>query len=323
MSDGENLTKQIRIQLQSDDKGLIGRECPTCEGYFKVKPGTGIKDSIPCTCPYCGHVGEHKTFYTKEQIAYARSYALREAGEMAKGFIRNFAQDFNRKNDKRDSFISFRMSVQENELPLANYEEKQLETTLICGQCTLQYAVYGVFAFCPDCGRQNSIQILMKSLEVSEKLLLIAQEQDKETAGTLIASSLNGIVATFDGFSKRLCRDYAEYSSDKARASTVSFQNVLKSRKQVSKFFGIDFAAFLSEVEWQNLNRAFQKRHLFAHNMGIIDEQYKQIADDQSASVGRKVVLDIREVRQTAELVKQIGLYLEQKFVQLSEERQQ
>lgn len=323
MSDSEgSFTKQVRIQFGLDDEGFLGRECPECEGYFKVKLGTGLKDLAPCTCPYCGHVGDHKSFYTKEQIEYARSVALREAGEMAKGFLRNYAQDFNRRHSRRDSFISLHMSVRENELPLANYEEKQLETMLTCGQCTLEYAVYGVFAFCPDCGRQNSIQILLKSLEVSEKLLTIAQDQNKEVADSLMVSSLNGVVAAFDGFGKRLCRDHTEISSNKVRALTVSFQNVFKARKLVLELFGFDFATCISKAEWRSLNRAFQKRHLFAHNMGVIDEPYKQMSGDQAALVNRKVTLSDEEVMEASTLVKQVGLFLEQKFTQLSEERQ-
>ena len=43
--------------------------------------------------------------------------------------------------------------------------EKQLETEVVCVNCTLRYSVYGVFAFCPDCGQHNSLQILDKNLD--------------------------------------------------------------------------------------------------------------------------------------------------------------
>lgn len=35
--------------------------------------------------------------------------------------------------------------------------------------------------------------------------------------------------------------------------------------------------------------RAFQKRHLLAHKMGVIDEDYVQKASDPGAVVGRKI----------------------------------
>lgn len=80
MSNTGNLGNQITVPLQTDDEGYFGRECPVeeCLGYFKVTPGTGIKGPAPCHCPYCGHSGDQKTFFTQEQIEYAQSVALRK-----------------------------------------------------------------------------------------------------------------------------------------------------------------------------------------------------------------------------------------------------
>ena len=48
--------------------------------------------------------------------------------------------------------------------PIRYYSEETLETKVVCDECTLRYAIYGVFAFCPDCGKHNSLQILNKNL---------------------------------------------------------------------------------------------------------------------------------------------------------------
>jgi hypothetical protein len=69
------------VPIAPDEQGLIGRECPksVCEGYFKIKPGTGLTGSdLTCTCPYCGHTAPPDHFWTKDQIEYVKSIAVRK-----------------------------------------------------------------------------------------------------------------------------------------------------------------------------------------------------------------------------------------------------
>jgi hypothetical protein len=42
-------------------------------------------------------------------------------------------------------------------------------------RCTLDYAIYGVFAFCPDCGAHNSLQMLQKNFKVIPKLMRLGK----------------------------------------------------------------------------------------------------------------------------------------------------
>ena len=74
------LGSNISVSISADENRFTGRECPQpdCEGYFKIELGTGLKgDGLPCHCPYCGHAAGHDQFWTKEQIEYARSVAMR------------------------------------------------------------------------------------------------------------------------------------------------------------------------------------------------------------------------------------------------------
>ena len=75
-----NLGNSISVALQADEDGYFGRECPNpdCLGYFEVTFGTGVKGPAPCHCPYCGHSGDQNTFFTQEQIDYARSVLMRK-----------------------------------------------------------------------------------------------------------------------------------------------------------------------------------------------------------------------------------------------------
>src|SRR5438067_8432647 len=74
----KRLGNRIEVPMKPDAEGYMGRECPDqgCLDYFKITLGTGVKGPAPCHCPYCGHTGDHDTFWTQEQIEYAKSVAL-------------------------------------------------------------------------------------------------------------------------------------------------------------------------------------------------------------------------------------------------------
>src|SRR5713226_4313855 len=68
---------RMTVSIRPDEGGYLGRECPECEHYFKITPGTGLKgEDLPCVCPYCGHHNSHDTFFTQDQIEYAQSVAV-------------------------------------------------------------------------------------------------------------------------------------------------------------------------------------------------------------------------------------------------------
>ena len=76
-----------------------------------------------------------------------------------------------------------------------DYREKQLETEVICDKCTLRYAIFGVFGWCPDCGAHNSAEILGKNLELAKKELTLAQSVEKDLAEHLIGDALENVVS--------------------------------------------------------------------------------------------------------------------------------
>jgi hypothetical protein len=276
----KSLGNQVKVPIRADEDGYLGRECPNpdCEDYFKITPGTGIQGPAPCHCPYCGHTGESKTFWTREQIEYARSVVKQKVVEAV----------------RQDLKVKLKPGAP---VPIRWYREKNLETDIVCDQCGLRYAIYGVFAWCPDCGVHNSLQILAKNLETATKRLALAQSE-KDLAEALVADALSGIVSGFDGFGRELCTD---------GDNRASFQNLEGGRKRVQQQFGFDMADAVTEEEWRSACRSFQKRHLIAHRTGVVDEEYVQKACDPAAVVGRKVALASGEVASLIGVVERIG----------------
>lgn len=293
----ERLGSQFSISIPAGEDGLVGRECPDteCESYFKIQPGTGLKgDGLPCHCPYCGHKAGPDKFFTKAQIEYAKSIVLSQVtGALLKDLK---TLEFN--HQPRGGFgIGISMKVTGQPTPIRHYREKQLETEVVCDKCTLRYMIYGVFGFCPDCGIHNSLQILGKNLELVDKMLAVAEVQEHVVAQVLIENALEDCVSSFDGFGRETCRVFSPQSAAPEKAAEIRFQNIASARQRVREHFGVDFAVGLNDSEWSLVLRCFQKRHLLAHKMGVVDEEYIQATSDHTAVLGRKSQVDSTEVR--------------------------
>jgi hypothetical protein len=202
-------------------------------------------------------------------------------------------------NRQRHDLISITATVKDEPLPpIHQYREKKLETSVIC-QCGLDFAVYGVFGYCPDCGRHNSHAILERNLHLAGKILDLARNQDGEVRERLVGTSLESCVAAFDGFGRELFRIWPELPL----GDNPSFQNIVTAKERISKAIGLDISAKMPEDDWDLLVISFQKRHLLAHKMGVVDEEYLRKTGDASAVCGRKVTIAAADVERLIRLL--------------------
>jgi hypothetical protein len=302
-----NLGSQFSISLPPDEGGFIGRECPVaeCEGYFKLQPGTDLKgENRPCHCPYCGHEADSDKFSTKAQVEYAKSVVMRQVtGALLKDLK---SLEFNHR-PRGALGIGISMKVSGKPPALRYYRESKLETEVVCDRCTLRYTIYGVFGFCPDCAVHNSLQILIKNLELVEKLLAVAETQEPPVAQHLIENALEDCVSAFDGFGRETCRVFAPKAVKPEKAAEIRFQNIAAARGRVREQFSVDFAATAAPADWSYILRAFQKRHLLAHKMGVVDEDYLAATGESPALLGRKISILAPEVRELSGRLQALG----------------
>ena len=302
------LGNSVSVSLPKDENGLIGRECPQpdCEGYFKVKSGTGLTEpGLPCHCPYCGVSAPQDHFYTKEQIEYAHSVALRKVADALHQDLKSL--EFESKPSGGFG-IGISMKVKKGaSLPIRSYREKKLETHVTCDSCTLEYAVYGVFAYCPDCGSHNSLQILERNLSLARRMIELSQDLEEGLQRHLLENALEDCVSAFDGFGRELCLLNAQKATDANKAAKVSFQNLVVAEDKLKSLFGWSLESKIGQPSWQELVRAFQVRHLIAHRMGVVDEEYKSKSGDQYAISGRKVELSLTGVSEVIDLVLELS----------------
>ena len=74
--------------------------------------------------------------------------------------------------------------------------------------------------------------------------------------------------------------------------------------------FGIHLDQVLTTDEWGIANISFQIRHLIAHKMGIIDENYVTKTGDSSWIVGRKIIISHNDVLNLIPIIQKMAEFL-------------
>ena len=288
---------EFSVKIEPDEEGYTGRECPECEKYFKIKFGTGLPDATDCHCPYCNYIGPQDEFWTKQQIEYAQSVALNKiSGDLLKSLKKMEVKP------KRNQLISIGIEVKGRPIPITYYSEKELEEKIECENCTLQYTIYGTFGYCPDCGIHNSKQIVEANFELVLKILDLAPSAEKEVKSKLVENALEDCVSAFDGYAREHCSD---------NYNRISFQNIEAARNKILTDHGFNISAGLDGAQWLFVIEQFQKRHLLAHRMGVIDDEYIKKISGNPLQIGRKVSVSENDVR---ELVKILTVVAENLF---------
>ena len=299
----------VKVNLSPDEQGFTGRECPKCYKYFKVKFGTGLPTSI-CHCPYCGYTGDHNEFFTKDQIEYAKSMALKEVMDQViepeLGKLERSFKELERAT--RGGFIQIKVKTQRSpvRLSLKYYQEKELETYVTCDNCGLEFAIYGVFANCPDCDMLNASVIFRKSIEVAHKRihLLDSIKDEAELQEAILEDALSGGVSSFDALGKVLQSRYSTIFPEKPKNL---FQNLTALSDALSKSVGKSLSDIIGKEDFEFLFKMFQVRHIYEHNMGVIDDDFVRKVPNLGYLKGRKYPLEQDEIEKALALILETG----------------
>ncbi|MFA5818749.1 MAG: hypothetical protein WC854_05670 [Bacteroidales bacterium] len=299
---------KIDIPVLTDDNGFVGRECPECEQYFKVKFGTGLVTD-ECICPYCGHKNNQDHFYTKDQIKYIESYVKKYAFEqILKPGLRKIDQSFkNLEHQTRNSMLQIKVktNVDNIKYTIDCYQESELETNITCNSCNLEFSIFGVFANCPDCGQLSAITVFKKSLEVVKRKLKLSTEiEDNELKISFLEDALNNSISTFDSLGKALIQKHDDIL--KTRSLNL-FQNISLLSETLKNNKGKSISQLIGNESYEFLLKMFQVRHIYGHNFGEIDEIFAKRLPKFESMIKRKYVLHIDEINSLIMEVEKLG----------------
>jgi len=298
----------VQIKFPTDENGMIGRECLKCERYFKLKPGTGLPIDTT-NCPYCDYAGSSNTFYTTDQNEYIRSVATKEAYEKIlrpaiDKMLTNLEQST---RSSKYVKITVNRSGTKKFFPIKYYDEKELETHVTCDNCSLEFAIYGVFGRCPDCADLNAFTIYAKSLEVTKRQidLFEAETNDNQIRENNLKFILANLVGTFDALGKELRRHKPEVFPDKPKNL---FQNIEK----LNEILNNKLQESLSDFEFLYL--IFQVRHIYEHNMGVIDDDFVRRLPKFTPYKGQKYTLEKTEIVKFIDAMYTMGNFFKTQF---------
>lgn len=306
--------QQIEVPLESDAEGYADKECPaeTCLFQFKVH-GEDWKNLVrdeQVFCPSCRHAAPSNSWYTTAQIEAAREYALGSVVNRLNGAMRADA-DASKRRRNRNSFISITLETKGGRdailVPVAAAEPLRLRTT--CDACGCRYSYVGAAYFCPSCGQNSAGHTFLQTLSTIRTAAglgatlrgsLGADEAEVMTR-TLLEKAMQDTVMSF----QRLAEQLYERTGKTARRN--AFQNLDAGSELWAAEIGATYEELLGAAAMKRLRIFYQRRHLLAHQQGIVDADYITRCADTAYGVGQRLVIRGSDVLEFGDLVERLG----------------
>lgn len=308
----------IPITLEADEKGYLDRECPNenCLFDFKVNIDdwkNKISDE-EVHCPLCGHIDSSDKWWTQQQI--------REIEEVAKNYVLSYAhQELGKifkqmeKSTRNNKFIKVKYNpgkkITFSNNPIGQSEEWNLDIT--CKQCKTRYSVIGNAYFCPCCGYNSvedvfdesldTIKMMLSSIPELRETLINKYGNDKAESITrsMIEDSLENIVSAFQKFAES---KFVTLSNKKVKVN--DFQIIDKGSNLFREVSTYGYDNWIDKFELNQMNIYFQRHHLIEHNNGIVDEKYINKTNDNSYSIGQRIVIKDNDVYELLDIIKKL-----------------
>lgn len=300
----------MSINIPKDPDGRVARECPDSDcspGYFKVTLGTGITEGQEFAyCPYCRHKAEPDGFVTREQIRYAKDVAIREAQKGIEGMMKDaLGVGASGKRKMGGGLFSMELTYKPGTLPHVRRPfEDEVRRDVVCPHCTLDQTVFGLAMWCSDCGEDIFLTHVKAELAVTRLMVEdVARREEqlgKRVAAKDLENCLEDAVSAFEAAVKAVVRraliergENHEQVETRLKKIGNAFQNIERTRKQLSTLFGYEPA--VADPIWERLTSSFEKRHPITHNLGVVDRKYLEKVQ-RAEREGREVRITSAEV---------------------------
>jgi len=312
-------THEVSVSLRSeaDADGFVDKECPnkSCLFPFKIH-GEDWKNIVrdeEVFCPSCGHNAPAKSWWTTEQVDWARKAALSQlTGRLDQAMERD-ANEWNRRQP-RTAFVRITMNVSRKHepvlLPVGATDPMRLKVT--CNQCQCRFSVIGSAYFCPSCGVSSADHVFDQSLDKIETALNVLlsirdslgdRDAAENTINLFIENSIVQAVMAFQRFAEA---QWLRIPNALPARRNV-FQNLCDGSALLLSVTGNAYDNYLEVSELAALTRYFQQRHLLAHREGLVDEDYISRSGDTSYRAGQRLVIREANARECVSLVRKLG----------------
>jgi Zn finger protein HypA/HybF involved in hydrogenase expression len=276
-----NISYKISIPT---DKGFWGRECKSCDKYFKVDAN---KIQANMFCPYCGQTQPNDNLWTKEQKETVDKIAV----NVAKRFIEDELEKMFKDLSRNSKVMTYKPGAKTQIPNPVSHLEKEVDSEIECPSCSMTFQVFGIFGFCPGCKEDN---VLIYEANLNQ---LIQEIDTSKNSSRSLRHAYNDLVSTFEAYCKKV--------ASKNNLGSTNFQN-LKDTKDLFKESGLDIYSEINYDEKIQLKRVFEKRHSFQHSNGKITEKYTRNVPEDSKLLNTIAVLSKEEFLEGIVVMKKI-----------------
>lgn len=308
---------EIPVTINSDKNGYFDRECPNENCLYKFKVNMeDWKEKVSddeVHCPLCGHIDSSDNWWTQDQLDAMNNivvhYIQRELDKSLKKLECNDKYlTITYKPEHRVTFINN---------PIGQCEE--WEQNIQCPKCQTRYSIIGSAFFCPCCGfnviedvfdeNMDSIVKMVDSLPKIEEIYTEAYGKDKAVSmcRSMLEGSLGDVVSAFQKFAELKYR-----ALSRKDVKVNDFQIIDKGSRLFREACGKGYNCWLSANELKDMNLMFQRRHVYEHNGGIVNEKYIEKSADKSYLIGQRLVIHNGEVKDFITIVKKLADGLKQ-----------
>ena len=316
----ENLGRQpiqYKFPIEVDEDGYIDKECPNEECLFQFKihneDWKNICKDEAIYCPKCGKSETSDKWFTTEQVEEGKRQAINNINARIGRALNQDATQFNRRQSK--GFIKLNMKVSgfkryETFLPISCKDI--IEQKIVCEHCGTRYAVVGSAFYCPACGTNSASQTFNEFINTTYSKLNNIENirnaiENKDDAERIIRALLesvpNDLVESIQCLSESI---YNELPNKKELKKNV-FQRIYDSDKLWREAVNQSFENWLTPDEFTTFKIYYQKRHLFSHTNGIVDEEYITKTNDTNYKVGERLVINEKDAKEFTKLVEKVG----------------
>jgi hypothetical protein len=277
--------------IQSDQQGMWGRRCPSCQSYFRT-------DHIMANtfCPYCSKVEDSINFITGAQRRYAQAF-LNAQLEAARG------------SEK----VIIDLDNITDATPEWQYQEEQQQFHFKCtdSDCQTQADILGEYGWCPRCGRTNGRQVIETQLQSNDDRFVRIDRDvtDRLQRGQEWELINNIAFSSFEALGNHLRSRLILFPATPVRRQALrvlSFQRLVTSAKALKEWCDIDLFKGIDEAESKFLQLMLQRRHIVTHNAGRVDQDYLSHSGDTSTRLNQRIRIRSSEVKRMLPLVRRL-----------------
>ncbi len=279
----------ILAYVISDKEGLFGRACPKCQSYFR----SGFLTS-KTICPYCGHRDKGVKFLTKNQLQFVGNFcnAFLEAHSQGKSITVDLDEFIHKLGDNKPGWM---------------YSEERQQSQHKCAQCRCVYDILGDYGVCPACGHPNFFQVISTKLdELEAKFKDVDESVTDRHEREIEWEKLTRCVSEFEALANTLREHLLLFPATpgrKAEISNLSFQKIVHAAGCLKQWYGIDILKDISPEDLEFLNLMFNRRHVFTHKAGRVDQEYIDNTGD-SVRLNQVIRLRSREIKRLVPLMR-------------------